>query len=114
MPAAVRNEVIGAQFCQFFPVQRNGIGGFAEWPGQEQILTAQDQRDPVLVGDFGERVEVGNVAVRVAERLGVDRPGVGRDRRFNLVKVVNVDEGRFDPVVQQVVNKIWSDKKTNG
>ena len=23
-------------------------------------------------------------------------------------------EGRFDPAVQQVVNKIWSDKKTNG
>ena len=32
-----------------------------------------DQRDAVLVRDLGERLEVGNVQLRVADRLAVDR-----------------------------------------
>ena len=40
-----------------------------------------DQRDAVLVRDLGDRREIGDVAGRVADRLGEERLGVGPDRR---------------------------------
>ncbi len=67
------------------------------------------QGDPVLVGDGRHVLEVEDVTLGVAERLGVEGLGVGPDGGPPGVEVVGVvDEGDLDPelgqrVVEQVV-----------
>ena len=78
----------------------------------EQVRRAEGVVDydgqPVLLSDFGNGVDVGNVGVRVAERFEVNDGGVVFDGAFDLGEVVRVDEGGFDAelrkrVLEQVV-----------
>ena len=77
--------------------------------GADQIRRTEgvvdDERNAVRVGDGGERVDVGDVAVRVAERLDVECLGVGTDRGFDLVQVVDVDERGLDAVERERVRE---------
>ena len=65
--------------------------------GSDKIRSTEgvvdDERKSVCVSDLGERVDVGDIAVGVAEGLNVDSLGVRLNRRFDLIEVVNVNEG---------------------
>ena len=53
-------------------------------------------RNLVLVSEFGDGFDVRDVGVRVAERFNEDELGVGLDRAFDFLEVVDVDESRFN------------------
>ena len=80
------------------------------WPryGVASVLSTTE-RDLVLVRDARHTLEVEHVALGVAERLGVERLGVGPDGGTPRLEVVGVvDEGHLDPelgqgVVEEVV-----------
>ena len=63
------------------------------------------QRKPVLVSDLRDRVDVGNVAVRVAEGLQIHSPCLICDGAFELRQVVRVHESRLDAVLGKCVAK---------
>ena len=74
--------------------------------GAEGVVDHDGQT--VLLGDFGNGVDVGNVGVRVAERFKVNDGGVVFDGAFDLCEVVGIDEGGFNAelrkrVLEQVV-----------
>ena len=80
--------------------------------GTDQVRGAEgvinDQRQAVLVGDGCNGVDVGDVAVGVAQGLQIDGLGVGLDGVLHLGQVVGVHEGGGDAelgqgVLQQVV-----------
>ena len=58
-------------------------------------------RNSMLVGDGGDGVNVRNVGVGIAERLQIDRLGVGSDGGGHFFQVVGVDKGGMDPVKRQ-------------
>ena len=62
--------------------------------GAEGVV--DDERDAVVVGDLGERLEVGHVEARVADRLDVERPRARVDRLREVRRVVAVDELHAD------------------
>ena len=70
--------------------------------GSDQVRRAEGVVDhegqTVLVGDLRERVDVGNIAVGVAEGFYINRLGVRLDRRLDFIKVVNIYEGGVDAV----------------
>ena len=79
--------------------------------GADQVRRAEgvvnDQRNAVLVGNFSDGVDVGNVGVGVAQRLQIDGAGVLLNGTLDLSQVVGIDEGRLDAeggqgVLQQV------------
>lgn len=47
----------------------------------------------MLVSDFGNSINIGDVAVRVAERFKVNRLGIILDCALKLIKVVSVNKG---------------------
>ena len=57
----------------------------------------------VAVSQLRDRVDVGDVAVGVAERLEIDRSGVVLNRVLDFLEVVRVDKGRCDAVLGQGV-----------
>ena len=59
------------------------------------------QRKPVPVGNLRNRVNVRNVAVRIPQRLQVNRPGILPDRLFHFLQVVGVHKGGFNAVLRQ-------------
>ena len=80
--------------------------------GADQIRSAEgvinDQRQAMLMGDGCDGVDVGDVAVGVAQGLQIDGLGVGLDGVLHLGQVVGVHEGGGDAelgqgVLQQVV-----------
>src|SRR5690606_19525405 len=54
-----------------------------------------DEGDAVSMGDVGERLEVRDVVLRVADRLDVDRLGVVLDRGFEVGRIVTLDESHL-------------------
>ena len=70
--------------------------------GADQIGRAEsvvdDQGDIVAVSQCRQGVDVGDIAVGVAESLDVDSLGVGLNRRLDLIEVVNVNEGGVNAV----------------
>ncbi len=62
-----------------------------------------DDRDAVLVGDRGDRLEVGHVQARVADRLEVDGLGPAVDGLLELGGLGAVDEPELDAVLGQRV-----------
>ena len=80
--------------------------------GADQVRGAEgvvdDQRQAVLVRDGGNGVDVGDIAVGVAQGLQIDSLGVGLDGILHLGQVMGVDEGGGNAelgqgVLQQVV-----------
>lgn len=57
----------------------------------------------VAVRDLGDRLEVREVGVRIAEGLEIHELGVVLDRVFEGLRVVHINEGRGDAVVFQGV-----------
>ncbi len=62
-----------------------------------------DERQTVLVGDAGELLDVGDVELGIAERLGVDGAGLAVDGGAQAVEVVGVDEADGDAQARQRV-----------
>ena len=82
------------------------LDGADEVGGAEGVV--HHQGDAVAVGDGGDGVQIGEVAVGVAQGLQVDRLGVGADGPLHLRQVVGVHKGGGDPeggqgVGQQVI-----------
>ena len=82
------------------------LDGTDEVRGAKGVIN--DQRQAVLVGDGRDGVDVGDVAVGVAQSLEVDSLGVGLDRVLDLFQVMCIHEGGGDAelgqgVLQQVV-----------
>src|SRR6266511_2322958 len=67
--------------------------------GPEGVV--DDERDLVLVRELRERLEVGDVVARVADRLDVERLRLRSDRLLPLAEVVLLDELRGDPEARQ-------------
>ena len=62
-----------------------------------------DDRDAVLVGNGGDRLEVWHVETRVADRLDVDGLRLGVDRGIEFGRLGAVDELEIDAVLRQCV-----------
>ena len=62
-------------------------------------------RYAAAVGDRGDGVDVGDVAVRVAQRLKEEGAGILLYRGLDLGEVVDIDEGRPDPVLRKGVRQ---------
>ena len=80
--------------------------------GADQVRGAEgvvdDQRQAVLVGNGGNGINVGDIAVGVAQGLQIDGLGVGLDGVLHLGQIVSVDKGGGHAelgqgVLQQVV-----------
>ena len=73
----------------------------------EQVRSGEgvvhDHRQVMLVGDFGDCLEVRQVGVRVAEGLEVDELGVLLDGVLELLRVLGGNEGGGDAVTRQGV-----------
>ena len=54
-----------------------------------------DQRDAVLVGNFSDGVNVGDVGVGVAKRFNIDSAGVVLNGSLDLGQIMGVDKGRL-------------------
>ena len=79
------------------------LDGPDEIGGAEGVI--HHHRQPVLVGDGGDGVQIGDVAVGVAQGLQIDGPGVGLDGVFHLRQVVGVDKGGGHAIVGQGVGQ---------
>ncbi len=51
-----------------------------------------DERNAVLMGDFRHRFDVQNVAARIADRLGIERLGLRRNRFAEIFRIGRIDE----------------------
>ena len=80
--------------------------------GADQVRGAEgvvdDQRQAVLVGNGGDGINVGDIAVGVAQGLQIDGLGVGLDGVLHFGQIVSVDKGGGHAelgqgVLQQVV-----------
>ena len=73
----------------------------------EQVRSGEgvvhDHRQVMLVGDFGDCLEVRQISVRVAEGLEVDELGVLLDGVLELLRVLGGNEGGGDAVTRQGV-----------
>ena len=73
----------------------------------EQVRSGEgvvhDHRQVMLVGDFGDCLEVRQISVRVAEGLEVDELGILLDGVLELLRVLGGDEGGGDAVTRQGV-----------
>jgi len=68
-----------------------------------------DQRNLVLVSDFGDSVDIRNIGMRVAESFDKDELRVFLDGGFDALEIVSVDEGRFDTeVTERVLQQVES------
>ncbi len=56
-----------------------------------------DQRQLVLVRHLGDGLEIVHVALRVADGLGVEQPGVLVDGPLEVGRVARIDKAGFDP-----------------
>ena len=74
--------------------------------GADQVRRAEsvvnDQRDAVLVGNFSDGVDVGDVGVGVAQRLQIDGAGVLLNGTLDLSQVVGIDEVVLTPKAGRV------------
>jgi len=61
------------------------------------------QRNAALMRDLRQPLDVGDIKLRIAERLRVQRLGPGRDRRANPLEVVGIDELHRDSQPRQRV-----------
>ena len=77
------------------------LDGANEIGGAEGVVHHQGQT--VFVRERGQRVEIGDIAVGVAERFHVDGAGVRPDGGLDLGEVVDIDEGGGDAEVGQSV-----------
>ena len=68
-----------------------------------------DQRNLVLVSDFGDSVDIRNVGMRVAESFDEDELRVALDSGFHTLEVVSVNESRFDTeVTERMLHQVES------
>ena len=56
-------------------------------------------RNSVPVGDFRNRVDIRDIAVRIAKRFQEDRPCVIRNRCFHFFRIMDIDKCRADAVL---------------
>ena len=73
--------------------------------GTEGVV--DDDRETMLLGDLGNRIDIGDIGIGVAERLKVDGRGVVLDGALDLLEVVRVNEGHVhaelrDGVLEEV------------
>ena len=81
------------------------LDGADQVGGAEGIV--DDQGQPVPVGDGGDGVDIGDVAVRVSKGLQIDGPRVVLDGVFHLCQVVGIHEGCRDAVMGEgVLHKV--------
>ena len=59
------------------------------------------QRQTVLMGKLRQFVDIGNIAVRIAQSLNVDRPGVFLNGCLHLVKIVDVHKGSCNSKIRK-------------
>ena len=91
--------------------------------GSDKIGSAEgivnNQRQAVLVSKLCKRVDIGNIAVGVSESFNINGSRIVFYRRFNLVKVVNINkrsgnsearEGVGKQVVGAAVNRFLRNK----
>ena len=64
-----------------------------------------NERQAVRVGDLCQSVDVGDVAVGIAEGLDVDRLCVGLNRRRDLLEIMDVDKSGVDAVKRKRVRQ---------
>ena len=62
--------------------------------GHDRVVA--ERREPVLVRRVGDRAEVRDVVLRIAEALEVDAPGVLVDEIVDLLWMVRIEEAHFD------------------
>lgn len=68
-----------------------------------------DQRNLVLVGDFGNGFDIRDVGMRVAESFDEDELRVALDSGFDALEVVSVNESRFDTeVAERMLHQVES------
>ena len=58
-----------------------------------------DQRHAGTMGDVRDGGKVDDVKLRIADRLRVDRFGIGLQRPAEALRLVRIDEGGFDPEI---------------
>ena len=67
----------------------------------DQIRSAEgivyDNRKPLPVRERRDRVDVRNIAVRIAEGFQVNGLGIRADCRFDFLQIMRVNKGCFDP-----------------
>ena len=74
-----------------------------ERPAQERRRerVVDDERQAGAVRDLGERRDVADVELRIADRLRVDGLRVRSQRRLERRRVVGIDERRLDPELRE-------------
>ena len=83
------------------------VGAMFNWPAQvgRGHGVVDDQRDTVGVGDFGQLLEIGDVAERVADRFAVDGLGLAVNQRGKGFRLAVVGEAHRDAVLRQGVRE---------
>ena len=71
--------------------------------GRRRRGVVDHQRQAILVRDGGERLDVDNVELGIAERLGVDGAGLVVDGGAQAVEIVGIDEADSDAEARQRV-----------
>ena len=77
--------------------------------GSDKIGSAEgvvnNQRQAVLVSKLCKRVDIGNIAVGVSESFNINGSRIVFYRRFNLVKVVNINKRSGNSEAREGVGK---------
>ena len=73
----------------------------ADHDGGEGVV--DDEHDAMAVGHLGYGLQMGHVAIGVAEGLGIDHLGVGLDGRLERLQVVYVQDGVADALRREGV-----------
>ena len=59
----------------------------------------------MLMGNLRDGVDIGNVAVGIAQRLNIDGLGIGPNGVFHLLKIMHIHKAGFDAVKRQGVRQ---------
>ena len=59
--------------------------------GPEGVV--DEQREAVGVGNFGQRVNIGNVGIGIAQRFNEEGFRIGPDGRRDFLNVMDIDKG---------------------
>ena len=100
MRIAVAAEVLGQRMHDDVGAVLEGAAQVGRGHG-----VVDDDRHAVLVGDFGELLEVGDVAERVADRFAEDRLGLAVDQLLEGFRIAVVGEAHVDAVLRQGVGE---------
>ena len=71
----------------------------------EQVRSSErvvhHERQAVFVCDLCDRINIGDIAVRIAERFQIDRSGVILNGALDFLQIVCIHESRFYPVLRK-------------